>query len=272
MSSAFLWPIVASEIARSTAAASYVLRVERGTAENLTLTLASTTRYYWASGDAQADADGGVGGVGDFLVMLAAALATHTSGAAWTLTLDSAFRLTIGCSATFRILAGDAATTLAMTALGLDQIDYVLATTSLTAARPMRGVFAPSRAKSSDSRPVRRRTIGLAESLTGRVRHAVHSEARARREVTFGLLAREQALMEYAPTTGPTSTAEHALEAAALGRPLRYYDDDATRSSSSYWLGRINEAYEDREKFIDRDPKHPSWRWRARFPLVEDTA
>ena len=272
MSSAMTIPLRAADLARTTVATSYVIRVERGTTENLTLTLASLTRNYWPAGDGQADADGGLGGVGDFLVALAAALATHTSGATWTVTLGADFRITIGCSAAFRIFGLDAATTLNLPAIGYGQTDGVTTVTSLTGLTPVRGIFAPGVPKQYDSRNITRRVTSRAESLSARVRIAVHAEKAPKRLVTFGLLTREQALVEYATSASPANSAEHVLDGMSRGRPVRYYDDDSVRTASSYFLGVLGEEYAEREEFIERDERHRAWRWSARFPMVGEVA
>lgn len=276
MSQGFLWPVRREDLARSTAAGQYTLRVTMaGVTEDLTFPPSALTadRNYWASNDAQADTDGGVGGVGDFLALLRATLLTHSQAVGVTLSLSSINVLTINTGLVLTsILWGNAATTLAAAPFGFAQTDTGTAGV-LTGAVQTRGACTPTATwTETDSRPIRARKLSVARSLSDRVRIAVHSTGRDRRRLRFALLQPYEALIEYvasgAPTM-PTGSFEHMLELAlGLGRPVRFYEELSTRTSTSYWLGKLFDAYASREDLIERNARYPAARWDAAFNLV----
>lgn len=272
MSQGFLWPLRSSDLARLIAGLQYVLRVERGTTESLNFPVAPMTanRNYWLSGDGQGDADGGVGGIGDLAAQLAATLNSHSTTDVFQVLVSASNRLTIVCAAPFRILWGDAATTLSAVPFGFAQTTPGVAAFSSVAPNQSRGACTPvDQWTEYDSRPIARAKISVAKALSGRVRHAVHAEGRDGRELRFHRLQPYEALREYAQANEPTGTFEHMLrEALRYGRPVRFYEELATRTAASYWLGKLESPASDRREFIDRDPDFPAQRWAARFQMV----
>lgn len=276
MSQGFLWPVRREDLARATVAGQYTLRVTMaGVTEDLTFPPAAMVadRNYWASNDAQADADGGVGGVGDFLALLRTTLLTHSEAVGVTISLSTTNVMTINTGLVLTaILWGNAATTLAAEPFGFAQSDTGTAGV-LTGATQTRGACTPANQwTENDSRPIRARKLSVARSLTDRTRIAVHSNGRYRRRLRFALLQPYEALIEYVASgspTMPTGSFEHMLDLAlGLGRPVRFYEEMATRTSSSYWLGKLFEAFELRDEIIDRNPQYPAARWDAAFNLV----
>jgi hypothetical protein len=247
------------------------VRVERSTIETLTFPTAVLTalRFYWMAGDAQADASTN-DGLGDLVRMLQTCLNTHTNAAAgFTVSLSSTNRVTISHASSFRILWGDALTTLNAVPFGFVQSDPVNVSTSTTAVNQTRGAWCPRRVASQDTRDVLTYAIGAAVSLSGRQRVSRHAEARSTRDFEYELLLRRYALTEYADATEPTGTIEAAYQyAMSLGFPIRWYADEASRTSSSYTLYylRAEELTGSRLDIIDRDPR-ARFRWFAKLPL-----
>lgn len=276
--SGFLWPVLSTDLARTSAGATYNIRVQRGSTATVTFPSAALTalRYYWFAGDSQADADGtgGLGGVGDMCALLQTALNTHASGAGFTVTLSSTNRITIANATAFRILWGDALTTLNAVPFGFAQSDPGATATSFTAPNQTRGAWTPSRSPTTDSRDVAGYAVGSAVALSGRQRVARHATARASRDLTFDLLEQRYALTEYADTTEPTGTVEAMWRyALSAGYPVRYYEDETSRTSGSYslYVLRGEENTGQRTDVVDRDGRYRV-RWAARFPLRRVTA
>jgi hypothetical protein len=239
-------------------AASYVLRVTIGTVtENLTFS-ATPGRYYWLTGDNQADASTN-GGVGDLLRNLQTCIASHSDVGTITVSLTSGFRVQVVTSsiATINILWGDAATTLDATIFGWAQTDTAGTGATLTAPNLGRGLW---RAGKPISEPdTRRRRVhlgGISESLSGLHRVSNFGVSVRQRELAFRLLQRSVALDEYATTTEPYGTWEQAWESMRLGRPARIYADETSRTSTSYSLVRTRSVSDP----LARDPSTPL-RW-----------
>lgn len=275
MTSMILWPMISTDLARTTAATSYGLSVERSTTETLTFPTAVLTalRFYWMAGDAQADASTN-DGVGDLVRLLQTCLNTHTNAAGgFTVTLSSTNRITVSHASSFRIMWGDVATTLNAVPFGFAQSNPVGGSTSFTAPNQTRGAWCPRRVASQDTRDVLTYSVGAAVSLSGRQRVSRHAEARSTRDFEYELLLRRYALTEYADATEPTGTIEAAYRyAMSLGYPIRWYADEASRTSSSYSLYylRAEEMTGSRLDVIDRDPR-ARFRWFAKLPLRSAT-
>jgi hypothetical protein len=240
------------------AASSYVLRVTIGTTtENLTFSV-TAGRYYWLTGDNQADASTS-GGVGDLLRNLQTCIASHSDVGTITVSLTTGFRVQVVTSsiATINILWGNTATTLDATIFGWPQTDTAGTGATLTAPNLGRGLW---RAGKPISEPdTRRRRVhlgGISESLSGLHRVSNFGTSVRQRELAFRLLQRSVALDEYATTTEPYGTWEQAWESMRLGRPARIYADETSRTSTSYSLVRTRSVSDP----LARDPSTPL-RW-----------
>ena len=268
--SAILWPVRRSDLARTTDGATYVLRVTcNGVTTNLTSASIDSARNYWFSGDAQADSDGGVGGIGDLCAILQTLLRTHAQGASFVVTLSSANRINITCSFAFSILWSHASTTLGAIPFGFPQSDTVSGT-SAAAPNQTRGAWCPLRPPTLDTRDRAQYVVRAAFAESGRGRIARTQSAAAKRDIRFELLLPRYGLTEYADATEPTGAAEAIwTEALSRGRAIRYYEDEAVRTALSYGLYnfRPEEAKSgDREDVVFRDRRF-SYRWACNFPL-----
>lgn len=239
-------------------ASSYVLRVTIGTTtENLTFSV-TPGRYYWLTGDNQADASTS-GGVGDLLRNLQTCIASHSDVGTITVTLTSGFRVQVVTSsiATINILWGNSATTLDATIFGWPQTNTAGTGATLTAPNLGRGLWRAGKPISEpDSRRRRVHLGGISESLSGLHRVSNFGTSVRQRELAFRLLPRAVALDEYATATEPYGTWEQAWESMRLGRPARIYADEATRTSTSYSLVRTRSVADP----LARDPSTPL-RW-----------
>lgn len=274
MTSMMLWPILSTDLARSSASLTYTIRLDRGgTAATVNFPTLTALRYYWFAGDDQADSAGtsGENGLGDLCALLETALNTHPSGAGFTVTLSADNVITIANATAFRVLWANAATTLSAPVFGFAQTDPGSTATTAVGATQTRGAWCPRRAPGTDTRDVAGYTTSAAVSLSGRTRIARHATARAVRELTYDLLAERYALAEYAPAAEPTGTLEHVWsEALSLGRPVRYYEDEGSRTSTSYSLYTLQAAAlqgGDRRAIVDRSTRAARLRWDATLPL-----
>lgn len=274
MTSMMLWPILSTDLARSSASLTYTIRLDRGgTAATVNFPTLTALRYYWFAGDDQADSAGtsGENGLGDLCALLETALNTHPSGAGFTVTLSVDNIITIANATAFRVLWNNAATTLDATVFGFAQTDPGSTATTAVGATQTRGAWCPRRSPGTDTRDVAGYTTSAAVSLSGRTRIARHATARATRELTYDILAERYALAEYAPAAEPTGTLEHVWsEALSLGRPVRYYEDEGSRTSSSYSIYTLQAAAlqgGDRRAIVDRSTRGARLRWDATLPL-----
>lgn len=270
-SSMLLWPVRSTDLARSSPALSYGLRVQRGATATITLpgALLTALRFYWFAGDGQGDADGvgGLGGVGDLCGMLQSALNTHPSGGGFTVSLSPDNRITVANPTAFRLLWGDVLTTLAAAPFGFAQVDPGATATAFTAPNQTWGAWCPRRAPATDSRDVVTMVVGAAVSLSGRQRVARHATARPIRDLTYNLLVARYAIAEYTDPTEPTGTIEHAwLRALSEGLPVRYLEDEAVRSAYGLYVLRAEEMGGDRRDVVDRDGRYRV-RWAAKLAL-----
>lgn len=268
--SAILWPVRRSDLARTTDGATYVLRVTcNGVTTNLTSASLDSARNYWFAGDAQADSDGGVGGIGDLCAILQTLLRTHAQGASFVVALSSSNRITITCSFSFSLLWVNAATTLNAVPFGFPQTDTTPGT-SLVATIQTRGAWCPLRPPTLDTRDRAQYVVRAAFAESGRGRIARTQSAAAKRDIRFELLLPRYGLTDYADATEPTGAAEAIwTEALSRGRAIRYYEDEASRTALSYGLYnfRPEEAKSgDREDVVFRDRRF-SYRWACNFPL-----
>jgi hypothetical protein len=259
-----------SDLARTADASTYALRVTiNAVTETLTSASLTADRYYWLSGDAQADASTN-GGVGDLAKILKTLLDTHSQvGAGTTVGVSATNRITISRANNMAILWGNGATTLNAVPFGWTQGD-TSSSTSIAAPNQTRGAWAPQILPTVDSRDRRRITGGATVSLSGRQRFSRLVEAASTRDLSFELLLARYALSEFADATEPTGTLEDAWRyALTYGRPIRYYADASSRTSTSYGLYVLDgDRYDGaRESLIERDGRAPQTRWAARLPL-----
>jgi hypothetical protein len=236
-----MWPV------RFTAT-TYAMRVSvNGFAETLTIPSTGTLtagRNYWLSGDGQADADGGVGGVGDLLTIIATALTAHTQLGTFTVSLSTTFKVTVAISAgSFQMLLADGATTFDESILGFNNVTTPsVSLASTTSPNVPHGIFRPRRFISQDSRNRQPKIVGIAEALSGDYRVGELTDPKKTREFSFECLPPQYALTEYAASDEPTNTFEYAwVNAIGKGRPFRLYEDESTRTSTSYTLYRMRE-------------------------------
>jgi hypothetical protein len=268
---AILWPVRREDLARTTEAATYTLRVTvNGVTANLTFPATGALaagRNYWMSGDAQADAST-LGGVGDTVALLRACLASHSQAPTVSIAVSATGVLTITSSLAMTILWSHANTTLSALPFGWTQVDTASSTT-LAAPNQAWGWYALDRPWSDDTRwqqPIAR--VARA-SLSGLVRVSRFGLPARMRTLTLVQADQANTLREYAAATRPRGTFEDLwLDGASLGRELRIYDDAATRTSSSYTLGLLAPDVADQPH--ERDADVPTlWTWR--LDLMERT-
>jgi hypothetical protein len=232
------------------AATTYVVRVDvGGVVANLTfpstgaLTLG---RNYWLSGDGQADADGGVGGVGDLYAILLATLNSH-AGVNFSdvvpYTATNTTKITVS-SGNFQILWAHVDTTLDPTLFGFTAASNPNpAANSTLSANTTQGIWYPNRPPAEDSRDRQPRSGDVATALSGLVRVSnTVASPKKERDIRFDLLTAAKALREYEDATDPFGSAEEMwLSGLSLGRPVRYYEDASPRTSTSYSLYRTRD-------------------------------
>lgn len=226
-----LWPILYSGFS--------VRVITGGTTETLTVSLTSN-RYYWMAGDAQADADGSVGGVGDLLRVLQTLLNTNTGGGTYSVTLTSSFflQVTVTGVSTFRLLWADGLTTAGLgTTFGFSGSTASAATATGTLLPA--GIWRPGNPFWKDTRDREPTVGGVATALSGLSRiSSLVSSPKKERSISFLRVRQEVALREF--QTSPTSAFEYAWVASMkIGRPFRVYGDETTRTSTSYGLYRL---------------------------------
>lgn len=221
-------------------ASSYVLRTTiNAVTEDLTFSV-TAGRYYWTTGDGQADGSGS-GGVGDLLDRLRACIATHSEAGTVTCTLvNRRVRLTSTSLGGITLRWADSQTTLNPTIFGWTAINASVLTSPITAPNLPRGLwYAGKPVSEPDSRD---RTVtlgGITEALSGAYRVSDFGVSADQRTLSFRLLQRAVALDEYATSTEPYGTWQQLWGSARKGRPLRFYSDDAATSSTDYALYRL---------------------------------
>lgn len=228
------------------AATSYIFRVTADVAGSPTfadLTFPASGsltigRNYWLSGDGQADADGGVGGVGDLLTLLDACLELHPTIQTFTVTLESTFLVRVTVSgATLCILHwANAATTLDESIFGFTNTD----TASLGAHNATllpQGIWRPKRATAIDTRDRQPVVGGIAHAISGLQRTSRLALPRKERDLNWKFVNQAQILQEYELAAEPFGSFEEAwVNSISFGRPFRYYNDETSRTSTSYQL------------------------------------
>lgn len=141
------WPVIFG-------AASYNLRVSISGVQATCTFSVTSGRYYWAVGDAQADAST-LGGVGDLLDRLRACIASHPSAPTVTVTLDANWNIRVAvASGTVQILWASGLTTLQAATFGWTQLDTGAAA-AITAPNVPMGLWRPQRPIWEDGRPQR---------------------------------------------------------------------------------------------------------------------
>jgi hypothetical protein len=267
---AILWPLRADELARTTAALAYALRV---TCNGMTETLAfpstgflTSQRNAWMAGDDQADADGGVGGVGDLARMLRETLELHSENPTVTVTVSATGRVTITSSLALTILWADALTTLAAAPWGWAQTNTASATTHVAPSQAW-GWWLPTMPPATDSRWRQPIVGGTRAALSGLTHTSTWGLPARERSLGWVGLSQAVALREYSPADEPRGAWEAAwLYAIGLGRELRYYVNASTRTSSSYDLATIGPDQVDDP--LERDTAYPV-EWSVSLELVE---
>lgn len=240
------------------AATSYVVRATvAGGTEDLPFPasgLLTLNRNYWLSGDGQADADGGVGGVGDLITMLATCLTGHTAPATFTGTLGATFRTFLQASTgSFSILWPHANTTFDQAVFGFTDANTPSDISTAGTLLPQ-GIWRPKRATAVDSRELQPIVGGTARAISGLQRTSALALPRRERELEWRHIVQAQTLQEYELADEPFGSFEEAwLNSIRLGRPFRYYADETLRLSTSYQLYRAREL----EQPMKRNASYP---------------
>lgn len=251
-------------------AASYGLRVSiSGVAATCTFTV-TAGRFYWMVGDAQADA-ATLGGVGDLLERLRACIASHPSAPTVTVTLDANFNVRVSvASGTIQILWTHGASTLDEAIFGFANADTAVAA-AVTGTLIPQGLWRPGRPIWEDGRPQRPMVGGVARSVAGRTRVSYFGTMDRERSIYFGRLLQSVVLTEFLSVTNPTGSLEyHWLNSIGRGRPFRLYEDETSRTSSSYTLWRTTETSRPFRRNGEDPPE--SIYWNARWLSSEVTS
>ena len=220
------------------AATSYVVRVtENGSTQDLTFGGLTIGRNYWMSGDGQADADGGVGGVGDLLTMFATMLTSH-SGSSQTFTAAlSSFRASwTANTSTFQILWSHANTTMEDALFGFTNSDSSSASTVTSPNQP-RGIWRPKKPIQDDSRERQPLVGGVGQAISGVQRVSLLALPKKERDLNFKFINQTQALQEYELAAEPYGSFEEAwVNSIANGYAFRYYPDETDLATNAYQL------------------------------------
>lgn len=248
---------------------SYTLNVQLDSdvAQELTFT-PTADRNYWVTGDGQADADGGLGGVGDLLAAIESVIEQHTAITSATVSLNTTtWRVEIShVSSGTNLQINWGSSTFDPVILGFEAPTSG-PSASLTAPNAPQGLFRPGAPFTVDGRNRQAVTGGVARSLSGRVRVSRFATPSRTRQVEFGLLDQGVVLEEYASSgNAPLTFEAEWIRGMSLGRPIRVYDDETVITSSSYDLYRtmsLEEPYE-------RDPRYRV-RWMGKLELSEVT-
>jgi hypothetical protein len=256
------------------------IRVTTGAATD-TLSLGITAgRVYWMSGDGQADADGDVGGVGDFLQLLEDRLNTNTGGGVYSVTITG-FRVVITCTVAFSILWSHVSTTLDEAIVGAPNATQPSpAATSYAAPYFPHGIWRPGIPLMKDTRDRQPVVNRVSRALSGLQRTARLLAPQKERDVAWHFIRPEKALTEFSPAGEPTSSLEYAwVNSISYGRPIRLYETEVTTALTitnpvtgsgtiaSYGLYRLRD---EKDPLIDDQPAgaRPLQRWRAEMALV----
>jgi hypothetical protein len=258
-----LWPI---RLASTTFA---VRLTSGGTTETVSMAVGGGTRNYWMADDGQADADGSVGGIGDLVALLETVLNLNSAGATYTVTLDSSLYLSITVSgvADFQILWSNAATTLTAAHFGFPDSTYpASAAASVTSPSLPYGIWRPGRAVATDTRDRVPSVGAVGQAISGLVRVSdLVSDPKAHRNLSWRRFPAAKALTEYQASAEPTGSWQYAWRnSVKLGRPLRYYENETSRTATSYGLYRLRSKATDG---LERSTESPA-RWNLSLELA----
>lgn len=207
-------------------------------------------RDYWMIDDSQADAVT-VGGNGSLLTLLKATIDSHASANTATVTLTSDFKVNVAMSAgTVQILWDHGSTTLSKAIFGF-AASTALAS-PVTGENVPYGIFRPGKPMAVDDRNRQPIVSGIARTMSGKPRFANLVTAPLKeRDIKFEYLNKNVALTEYLEATNPTGSFEYFwINSASLGRTFRLYDDETSRTSTSYDLYQITDL-EDQLRRMD---------------------
>lgn len=211
------------------AAANPVIRVDTGTQQDITLSVATDTDY-WMAGD---------GDTYDLTEILETRLNTNSDGLTFTVTLSSRNILTVAADGAFQLLWTHVNTTVDPTVFGFTAADTPSAT-SAVAPDAAQGCWIPSvddahpRPPRRDSRrqPVVRGVVQSTISGLSRVYNLSGPADLGERRIQWHEIKKEKVLTEYAPADAPYGTLEWWWETGgACCRPVRYYPDKTNRAT-----------------------------------------
>lgn len=229
---------------------SYVLRVTRAGAENLTFPATGsldTTHDYYMTGD---------GGAYDLLALLELCIESHTEVSNVTLALDSDDKVTVSSAESITINWSHGSTTLDATVFGwLNTVDSSTGT-SFTSTNTVQGVWNPGRMPAIESRDSRVTVGGIGRTLSGKARASSFLGAdslKKERDFRFRNLLQTTVLQEYQAADHQYNTLEYAWHySMALGYKWRYYADEtqhATMVYNVYQVRSLEDPYRRAENY-----------------------
>jgi hypothetical protein len=192
-------------------------------------------RYYYVSGDGLADA-ATLGGQGDLIAMLQAALAAHSQAPVPVLTQDGAGFVSFGAGTAITIEGAHVDTTVDLTIWGLDNLgDHILGPGSTPAPYKHRRGWYPGQYQAGDSRERGRIVGGVARPVQGQPRAVALPLGPRERQLSWEVLDPHLIRTDDAAANAPWSAFETTWEEAVIpGYPLRFYQETATRTGSSF--------------------------------------
>lgn len=201
-------------------------------------------RNYWPSGDGQADADGGVGGVGDLFALLDATLESHGQPQTFTAVLTAAFRTQIDISAsTFQLLFSHANTTFDESIFGFANFSLPLSpAATLTSGWQPKGIWRPNKPLDGEDSRDRSPFVGAhAAALSGLQRSSdLITTPKKEREIGFRQMTKDRVLEEFAIAAEPFGAFDTIFASGIKqGWAFRVYEDETVINSGSYRLYKI---------------------------------
>lgn len=185
-------------------------------------------RPYWVSADGTADSPAGAA---DLLTVIQDAIAAqHTFGSGiWGiggLGLAGTYGETVVGTATADVEAlwADALTTFPPWVLGFASSNALL---SGAAPGPCPLVWRPGVEKGPDTLPRQDLVRGRRRSISGKIYTASFGDAAKTRQLGFSLIQQDRMLEFYSGPAGRTAFETIDRRALSLGRPLRFYEDEA---------------------------------------------